>query len=125
MKLQTLLQLPSALALVAFSQAASLPDQEYSEHLYLKPLPNHHLHADFNFTASTPLADYDAQHFRYFPRSLAQIPPNYIYALAWEDGTKSNGVQDRNVVEGKAARVLSSGLGSREMHSRRTRGGQT
>lgn len=73
MKLQTLLQLPSALALVAFSQAAAVPNQEYEEHLYLKPLPNHHLHADFNFTSSTPLADYDAQHFRYFPRSLAQI----------------------------------------------------
>ena len=73
MKLQTLLQLPSTLALIALSQAASVPDQEYSEHLYLKPLPNHHLHADFNFTASTPLAEYDAQHFRYFPRSLAQI----------------------------------------------------
>ncbi|GAB7329158.1 hypothetical protein MBLNU13_g00984t1 [Cladosporium sp. NU13] len=73
MKLQTLLQLPSTLALITLSQAALVPVQEYSEHLYLKPLPNHHLHADFNFTASTPLAEYDAQHFRYFPRSLAQI----------------------------------------------------
>jgi phosphatidylinositol glycan class T len=75
MKLQTLLQLPSALslALFALSRASAVPDQEYSEHLYLKPLPNHHLHADFNFTATTPLAAYDSQHFRYFPRSLAQI----------------------------------------------------
>lgn len=73
MKLQNLLQLPSALALIAFSQASATPHQEYSEHLYLRPLPNNHLHADFNFTASTSLADYDAQHFRYFPRSLAQI----------------------------------------------------
>jgi phosphatidylinositol glycan class T len=73
MKVQTLLQLPSALALMAFSNASYIPDQEYSEHLYLKPLPNQHLHADFNFTATTPLAAYDGQHFRYFPRSLAQI----------------------------------------------------
>lgn len=73
MKLQNLLQLPSALALIAFSQASATPNQEYSEHLYLRPLPNNHLHADFNFTATTSLADYDAQHFRYFPRSLAQI----------------------------------------------------
>jgi phosphatidylinositol glycan class T len=72
MKLNSLLRLPSALALLAFSQASAVPNQEYSEHLYLRPLPNHHLHADFNFTATTPLDSYDAQHFRYFPRSLAQ-----------------------------------------------------
>lgn len=46
---------------------------EYSEHLHLKPLPGGALYAGFNFTASTPLADYDHQHFRFFPRSLAQI----------------------------------------------------
>lgn len=73
MKLRDLLQLPSVLALFTLSHASSIPTQEYSEHLYLKPLANDHLHADFNFTATTPLADYDAQHFRYFPRSLAQI----------------------------------------------------
>lgn len=73
MKLQSLLYLPSTLALAAFSQASAVPEQSYTEHLYLKPLPNNHLHADFNFTATTPLAAYDAQHFRYFPRSLAQI----------------------------------------------------
>lgn len=73
MKLQSLLYLPSTLVLVALSTASAVPEQSYSEHLYLKPLPNNHLHADFNFTATTPLAAYDAQHFRYFPRSLAQI----------------------------------------------------
>lgn len=73
MRPQTLLQLPSVLALLTLAQASTGPAQEYSEHLYLKPLPNQHLHADFNFTATTALADYDAQHFRYFPRSLAQI----------------------------------------------------
>lgn len=61
MKLLNLLALPAALAV------------EYAEHLRLQPLPDHHLHADFDFTATTPLSDYDAQHFRYFPRSLAQI----------------------------------------------------
>lgn len=73
MKLHDLLHLPSALAFLAFSQASPIQEQQYSEHLYLKPLPNHHLHADFNFTTTTPLTDYEAQHFRYFPRSLAQI----------------------------------------------------
>ncbi|KAM0723910.1 hypothetical protein Q7P37_000900 [Cladosporium fusiforme] len=73
MKITNLLQLPSALAFLTLAQASTVPEQEYSEHLYLRPLPNHHLHADFNFTTTTPLPAYEAQHFRYFPRSLAQI----------------------------------------------------
>lgn len=69
MKLSHLLALPAALLTSVL--AASNP--EYDEHLHLLPLPNGYLYAGFNFTASTSLSDYRAQHFRYFPRSLGQI----------------------------------------------------
>lgn len=65
----SLLALPPSLISAAY--AAALAD--YTEHLHLRPLPGGALYAGFNFTASTTLADYDNQHFRFFPRSLAQI----------------------------------------------------
>ncbi|KAI5369742.1 putative GPI transamidase component PIG-T [Septoria linicola] len=68
----SLLALPASL-LHAVYAAALHNAADYSEHLHLKPLPAGSLYAGFNFTASTPLADYDNQHFRFFPRSLAQI----------------------------------------------------
>lgn len=68
--LLALLALPTSLLTVVL---ASAPSVDYSEQLHLKPLPGGALYAGFNFTASTPLADYDHQHFRLFPRSLAQI----------------------------------------------------
>ncbi|KAK4549408.1 hypothetical protein LTR36_006405 [Oleoguttula mirabilis] len=71
MKLATLLSLPAALAALVI--ASTTPSGDYNEHLHLKPLPGGHLYAGFNFTATTSLHDYDSQHFRYFPRSLAQI----------------------------------------------------
>ena len=67
--LVALLALPSSLLSAVYASEAV----EYDEHLHLKPLPGGSLYAGFNFTASTPLADYDNQHFRFFPRSLAQI----------------------------------------------------
>lgn len=70
MKLSTLLALPATL-LVAVYAATDAP--EYQEHLHLKPLPGGALYAGFSFTATTPLTSYDKQHYRYFPRSLAQI----------------------------------------------------
>lgn len=69
MKLSTLLALPASLAATVLASAAN----DYSERLHLKPLPNGALYAGFNFTASTPLAAYESQHFRFFPRSLGQI----------------------------------------------------
>ncbi|KAF2207905.1 hypothetical protein CERZMDRAFT_22716, partial [Cercospora zeae-maydis SCOH1-5] len=65
----SLLALPASLVTAAYNTAAA----DYTEHLHLRPLPGGALYAGFNFTASTPLADYDNQHFRFFPRSLAQI----------------------------------------------------
>lgn len=65
MKLSSLLALPACLV------SAVLAD--YAEHLHLKPLPGGYLYAGFNFTANTPLSQYNKQHFRYFPRSLGQI----------------------------------------------------
>ncbi|TKA27363.1 hypothetical protein B0A50_04975 [Salinomyces thailandicus] len=71
MKLQPLFALPATLLPVVF--AAADPHAAYTEHLDLHPLPDGHLYAGFNFTATTSHAAYEAQHFRYFPRSLAQI----------------------------------------------------
>ncbi|KAK4634264.1 GPI transamidase component GPI16 [Fulvia fulva] len=62
----------SGLVATIYSATASAANS-YNEHLHLKPLPNGALYAGFNFTASTPLSAYDAQHFRFFPRSLGQI----------------------------------------------------
>lgn len=72
MKLSTFLTLPAGLVATIYSATASAANS-YNEHLHLKPLPNGALYAGFNFTASTPLSAYDAQHFRFFPRSLGQI----------------------------------------------------
>ncbi|KAK6441662.1 Subunit of the glycosylphosphatidylinositol transamidase complex-like protein [Oleoguttula sp. CCFEE 5521] len=72
MHLATLLSLPASLALLSLSLASVSP-HSYTEHLHLLPLPQSHLHAHFNFTATTPLSAYESSHFRYFPRSLAQI----------------------------------------------------
>lgn len=69
MKLSTLLALPASLAATVLASASN----DYSERLHLKPLPNGALYAGFNFTASTPLSDYESSHFRFFPRSLGQI----------------------------------------------------
>lgn len=46
---------------------------EYHEQLNIRPLPLSALLASFNFRSSTSLDDFDAQNFRLFPRSLAQI----------------------------------------------------
>ncbi|QIX01976.1 hypothetical protein AMS68_007493 [Peltaster fructicola] len=71
MRLLQLLLAPTLLA--AWTQAQTTTGHTHSEHLELTPLPNHHLHADFTFNATTPLAAYRSHHYRYFPRSLAQI----------------------------------------------------
>jgi len=46
---------------------------EYHEQLNLRPLPLSSLLASFNFRATTPVSDFEAQNFRLFPRSLGQI----------------------------------------------------
>ncbi|KAK5135831.1 hypothetical protein LTR08_004658 [Meristemomyces frigidus] len=71
MKLSPLLALP--LSLLPFILATPAPSGTYTEHLALRPLPSGALYAGFTFTATTPLPAYRAQHFRLFPRSLAQI----------------------------------------------------
>ncbi|CAJ0551280.1 Ff.00g112100.m01.CDS01 [Fusarium sp. VM40] len=45
----------------------------YHEQLTLRPLPLSQLLASFNFRANTSIADFEANNFRLFPRSLAQI----------------------------------------------------
>lgn len=58
------------------SVASSTPPEsssDYHEQLILKPLPQSTLLASFNFRSNTSLPDFEAQNFRYFPRSLGQI----------------------------------------------------
>ncbi|KAF4586092.1 GPI transamidase component Gpi16 [Ophiocordyceps camponoti-floridani] len=55
-------------SLASFAAAA-----DYHEQLTLRPLPLSALLASFNFRSNTSLADFEAHHFRLFPRSLAQI----------------------------------------------------
>ncbi|CAJ2505708.1 Uu.00g131020.m01.CDS01 [Anthostomella pinea] len=46
---------------------------DYYEQLNLKPLPHSALLASFDFRSNTSLSQFEAQNFRYFPRSLGQI----------------------------------------------------
>lgn len=69
MKLTSLLALPAGLASLVYAAE----DHSYRENLHLSPLAHGALYAGFNFTATTPLSAYTRQHFRFFPRSLAQI----------------------------------------------------
>jgi GPI-anchor transamidase subunit T len=69
MRLSSLLSLPPALLGIIAPALAS----DYNEHLHLKPLPGGALYAGFSFDSRTPLEAYSNNHFRYFPRSLAQI----------------------------------------------------
>lgn len=70
MKLAVLLGLPATILSAVY---AATDPHEYREHLHLKPLPGGSLYAGFSFNATTSLGSYDKQHYRYFPRSLAQI----------------------------------------------------
>ena len=56
-------------ALIALVSASS----DYSERLLLRPLPQNTLLASFNFRSNESIAAYEAQNFRYFPRSFGQI----------------------------------------------------
>jgi phosphatidylinositol glycan class T len=60
-------------ALLALATTTIASAAEYHEQLNLRPLPLSSLLASFNFRSSTSLDDFDAQNFRYFPRSLGQI----------------------------------------------------
>lgn len=71
MRIAPALWLPASLA--ALVLAAPQDRSDYAEQLHLKPLPGRALYAGFNFTATTPAADYESQNFRFFPRSLGQI----------------------------------------------------
>ncbi|KAI0014502.1 Gpi16 subunit, GPI transamidase component [Xylariomycetidae sp. FL0641] len=46
---------------------------DYFEQLNLRPLPQSNLLASFDFRSNTSLSQFEAQNFRYFPRSLGQI----------------------------------------------------
>ena len=46
---------------------------EYHERLLLQPLPQSALLASFNFRSNETIQAFERQHFRFFPRSLAQV----------------------------------------------------
>ena len=73
--LTTLLLSLLPLTVLASAPAAAVvaPSTDYHEQLTLRPLPLSSLLASFNFKTNTTLADFDAQNFRFFPRSLGQI----------------------------------------------------
>ena len=61
----------SLLLLLFCHNASASPD--YSERLLLQPLAPASVLASFNFRSNASQDSYEKQHFRYFPRSLAQI----------------------------------------------------
>ncbi len=61
-----------ALFVFVLSAAADAASSDYYERLTLTPLPLGSLLASFDFRSNESLADYEAQNFRYFPRSLGQ-----------------------------------------------------
>lgn len=68
----------AAMLIIAFALSllglfAPWVEGQYTEQLELHPLPQSQLLAAFNFKANTTLADFDAQNYRLFPRSLGQI----------------------------------------------------
>jgi GPI-anchor transamidase subunit T len=64
-------QLLSLLLLLTVSVCRAASD--YHEQLVLRPLPLSTLLASFNFRTNTTISAFEAQNFRLFPRSLAQI----------------------------------------------------
>lgn len=46
---------------------------DYHERLLIQPLPQSALLASFNFRSNETLQAFERQHFRFFPRSLAQV----------------------------------------------------
>lgn len=59
------------LSVLSLSLPASAAD--YHEQLVLRPLPLSALLASFNFRSNTSLSAFEAQNYRFFPRSLGQI----------------------------------------------------
>ncbi|KIW98640.1 uncharacterized protein Z519_00301 [Cladophialophora bantiana CBS 173.52] len=60
------------LLLISALLALSVTASDYYERLTLTPLPLGSLLASFDFRSNESAADYEAQNFRYFPRSLGQ-----------------------------------------------------
>lgn len=56
-----------------FVTSAVAAASDYHEQLNLRPLPLSGLLASFDFRSNTSVEDFEAQNFRLFPRSLAQI----------------------------------------------------
>ena len=68
MRLFSWLLLPSLLSSVLVRA-----DSDYNERLDISPLTPLSLLASFNFWSNASLRSYEQQHFKYVPRSLAQI----------------------------------------------------
>ncbi|KAL1955738.1 hypothetical protein VTO42DRAFT_8136 [Malbranchea cinnamomea] len=59
--------------LVGLFAAIGLAASDYSEQLFLQPLPPASLLASFNFRSNESIVAFEQQNFRLFPRSLGQI----------------------------------------------------
>ncbi|KAI1632889.1 Gpi16 subunit [Biscogniauxia mediterranea] len=61
------------ICLLFFAHAHAVIASDYFEQLNLKPLPHLSLLASFDFRSNTSFSQFEAQNYRYFPRSLGQI----------------------------------------------------
>ncbi|KAI0595164.1 Gpi16 subunit [Biscogniauxia sp. FL1348] len=59
--------------LLFFCHVHAVIASDYFEQLNLKPLPHLSLLASFDFRSNTSFSQFEAQNYRYFPRSLGQI----------------------------------------------------
>jgi len=62
------------LFLPILSSSATVAEEEFSEELLLKPLPDRKVLAHFHFQTEAPIADHSfARHHHLFPKSISQL----------------------------------------------------
>jgi phosphatidylinositol glycan class T len=70
----TILTLSLLLLLPILSSTKVVEEEEFSEELLLKPLPDRKIFAHFHFQTEAPISDHSfARHHHLFPKSIAQL----------------------------------------------------
>jgi hypothetical protein len=70
----TILSFLLFLPMILSSSSAKVVDEEFSEELLLKPLPDRKVLAHFHFQTEAPIADHSfARHHHLFPKSISQL----------------------------------------------------
>jgi phosphatidylinositol glycan class T len=70
----TILTLSLLLLLPILSSTKVVEEEEFSEELLLKPLPDRKILAHFHFQTEAPISDHSfARHHHLFPKSIAQL----------------------------------------------------